>query len=193
MLQGVYLVDLNAMIFGMPRALFPAMALSVFHGGTTGLGLLYAAPGVGALLGAGTTGWVSGVVRRGRAVVLAVVAWGVAITLFGLTRQLWVALVFLAIAGWADVISAVLRNTILQTSIPDTFRSRLSSFQMAVVQGGPRVGDAESGAVAALTSTEISVVTGGLACVVGAVILAKLLPGFWAERPDNDVDGVVTA
>jgi len=104
-----------------------------------------------------------------------------------------VALVFLAIAGWADVISAVLRNTILQTSIPDTFRSRLSSFQMAVVQGGPRVGDAESGAVAALTSTEISVVTGGLACVVGAVILAKLLPGFWAERPDNDVDGVVTA
>lgn len=192
-LQGVYLVDLNAMIFGMPRALFPAMALSVFHGGTTGLGLLYAAPGVGALLGAGTTGWVSGVVRRGRAVVLAVVAWGVAITLFGLTRQLWVALVFLAIAGWADVISAVLRNTILQTSIPDTFRSRLSSFQMAVVQGGPRVGDAESGAVAALTSTEISVVTGGLACVVGAVILAKLLPGFWAERPDNDVDGVVTA
>ena len=185
-LQGVYLVDLNAMIFGMPRALFPAMALEVFHSGTTGLGLLYSAPGVGALLGAATTGWVEDVVRRGRAVVLSVVAWGVAITIFGLSSVLWLALVMLAIAGWADVISAVLRNTILQTTIPDSFRSRLSSFQMAVVQGGPRLGDAESGAVAALTSTEFSVISGGVACVLGALVLAKALPGFWQERTDHE-------
>ena len=188
-LQGVYLVDLNAMIFGMPRALFPAMALEIFHSGTTGLGLLYSAPGVGALVGAATTGWVEAVVRRGRAVVLSVIAWGVAITIFGLSSVLWLGLIMLAIAGWADVISAVLRNTILQTSIPDAFRSRLSSFQMAVVQGGPRLGDAESGAVAALTSTEFSVISGGVVCVLGALVLAKALPGFWEERTDHEVAG----
>ena len=188
-LQGVYLVDLNAMIFGMPRALFPAMALEIFHSGTTGLGLLYSAPGVGALVGAATTGWVEAVVRRGRAVVLSVIAWGVAITIFGLSSVLWLGLIMLAIAGWADVISAVLRNTILQTSIPDAFRSRLSSFQMAVVQGGPRLGDAESGAVAALTSTEFSVISGGVICVLGALVLAKALPGFWEERTDHEVAG----
>jgi MFS family permease len=181
-IQGVYLIDLNAMIFGMPRALFPAMAANIFHGGTATLGLLYSAPGFGALLGALTTGWVEVLKRRGRAVILAVVGWGVAITFFGFSRVLWISVVLLAIAGWCDVISAVLRNTILQSSIPDSFRSRLSSFQMAVVQGGPRVGDMESGAVAALTSTEFSVVSGGLACIIGAVILAKVLPGFWEER-----------
>ena len=92
------------------------------------------------------------------------------------------ALVLLAIAGWADVISAVLRNTILQTSIPDAMRSRLSSFQMAVVQGGPRLGDAEAGAVAAVSTTEISVISGGVACVLGVIAIARLLPGFWEER-----------
>jgi MFS family permease len=181
-LQGVYLVDLNAMIFGMPRALFPALAAGLFHVGPGGLGLLYAAPGVGALLGASTTGWAEDIERRGRAVVVAVIVWGVAVAVMGTVPWLWVALVLLAIAGWADVISAVLRNTILQSSIPDSMRSRLSSFQMAVVQGGPRLGDAESGGVAALTSTEFSVVSGGVACVVGAILVARLLPGFWSER-----------
>jgi predicted MFS family arabinose efflux permease len=181
-LQGVYLIDLNAMIFGMPRALFPAMAATVFHVGPTGLGMLYAAPAIGGLLGASTTGWVESIVRRGRAVVVAVALWGLAITLFGFTATLPVALVTLAIAGWADVISAVLRNTILQSSIPDAMRSRLSSFQMAVVQGGPRLGDTEAGAVAALTSTEISVISGGVACIIGAAVVARLLPRFWGER-----------
>ena len=187
-LQGVYLIDLNAMIFGMPRALFPAMAATVFHVGPTGLGMLYAAPAIGGLLGASTTGWVESIVRRGRAVVVAVALWGLAITLFGFTATLPVALVALAIAGWADVISAVLRNTILQSSIPDAMRSRLSSFQMAVVQGGPRLGDTEAGAVAALTSTEVSVISGGVACIIGAAVVARLLPRFWGERagtPEN--------
>jgi MFS family permease len=181
-LQGVFLLDLNAMIFGMPRALFPAMAAEIYHMGTTGLGFLYAAPGVGALIGAGTTGWVDGIERRGRAVVLAVMAWGLAITVFGLSSSLPLGLAMLALAGWADVISAVLRSTILQSRIPDGFRSRLSSFQTAVVTGGPRLGDFESGAVAALSSTEFSVVSGGIACVLGAAILARLLPAFWGER-----------
>ncbi len=177
-LQGVYLIDINAMVFGMPRALFPAMAGSVFGGGTITLGFLYAAPGVGALIGALTTGWVATLRRQGWAVILAVSVWGVAIALFGLVDTLWFALVLLAVAGWADVISAVLRNTMLQTSIPERFRSRMSSIQMAVVQGGPRLGDMESGTVATLTSIEFSVVSGGLACIVGAAVIGALMPAF---------------
>ncbi len=177
-LQGVYLIDINAMVFGMPRALFPAMAASVFGGGTIALGFLYAAPGVGALIGAVTTGWVATLRRQGWAVIVAVCVWGAAIAVFGLVDTLWVGLVLLAVAGWADVISAVLRNTILQTSIPERFRSRMSSIQMAVVQGGPRVGDMESGTVATLTSVEFSVISGGLACIVGAAVIGALMPVF---------------
>jgi MFS family permease len=188
-LQGVYIIDVNAMVFGMPRALFPAMAGSVFGGGTITLGFLYAAPGVGALIGAVTTGWVAHLTRQGWAVIVAVAAWGAAITVFGLVDTLWVALLMLAIAGWADVISAVLRNTILQTSIPERFRSRMSSIQMAVVQGGPRLGDMESGAVATLTSIEFSVVSGGLACIVGAAVIGALLPVF-RRHVAGEVDDV---
>jgi predicted MFS family arabinose efflux permease len=177
-LQGVYIIDVNAMVFGMPRALFPAMATSVFGGGTITLGFLYAAPGAGALVGALTTGWVANLRRQGWAVIVAVSVWGVAIALFGLVDTLWVALALLAVAGWADVISAVLRNTILQTTIPERFRSRMSSIQMAVVQGGPRLGDMESGTVATLTSVEFSVVSGGLACIAGAAVIGALLPAF---------------
>ena len=177
-LQGVYLIDINAMVFGMPRALFPAMAGAVFGGGTVTLGFLYAAPGVGALIGAVTTGWVANLRRQGWAVIVAVSVWGAAIALFGLVDTLWVGLVLLAVAGWADVISAVLRNTMLQSSVPERFRSRMSSIQMAVVQGGPRVGDMESGAVATLTSVEFSVISGGLACIVGAAVIGALMPAF---------------
>jgi predicted MFS family arabinose efflux permease len=179
---GAYLIDINAMVFGMPRALFPALAVSVFHGGTSTLGLLYAAPGVGALLGAVATGWVSGLRRRGWGVTVAVGVWGLAIAAFGLVHVLWAALILLAVAGWADVISAVLRNTIIQTSVSDEFRSRLSSFQMAVVQGGPRLGDFEAGGVASAFSPEISIVSGGLACVLGAAVLVAVLPGFRHHR-----------
>ncbi len=177
-LQGVYLIDINAMVFGMPRALFPAMAGAVFGGGTVTLGFLYAAPGVGALIGAVTTGWVANLRRQGWAVIVAVSVWGAAIALFGLVDTLWLGLVLLAVAGWADVISAVLRNTMLQSSVPERFRSRMSSIQMAVVQGGPRVGDMESGAVATLTSVEFSVISGGLACIVGAAVIGALMPAF---------------
>ena len=182
MAQGVYVADLNAMIFGMPRALFPAMGLTVFHGGPQLVGLFFAAPGIGALLGAVTTGWVERVDRRGRAVIVAIVVWGVAITLFGLSPWVGLALVALALAGWADVISAVLRNAILQSRIEDQYRGRLSAIQMAVVNGGPRLGDWESGAVAGITSTAVSVVSGGLACVVGSVYVAWHWRGFWNER-----------
>jgi MFS family permease len=176
LLQGTFLIDINAMVFGMPRALFPALGLGVFGGGASTVGLLYAAPGTGALLGALTSGWVNHVVRQGRAVFVAVAAWGVAIALFGLTTWLPLALLLLAIAGAADVASAVFRNTILQTAVPDALRGRLSSMHIAVVTGGPRVGDLEAGAVASLTSPRVSVVSGGMACVAGVVVLAWLLP-----------------
>ena len=181
-LQSVYLVDLSAMVFGLPRALFPAMAATVYGVGPSLLGLLYAAPGIGAFLGAITTGWLHRVTRRGRAISLAVALWGGAIVVFGLSGSYVVGICCLALAGWADVLSAVLRNTVLQTSIPDHFRSRLSAIQIAVVQGGPKLGDLESGAVAAATSTLTSVVSGGLLCIAGVAALALWRPAFWAER-----------
>ena len=179
---GAYLIDLNAMVFGLPRALFPALGATVFGGGATTVGLLYAAPGAGALLGALSSGWVGRIRRQGLAVIVAVIAWGLAITGFGLARWLPLALVMLAIAGWADVVSAVFRNTIIQFSGPDSMRGRLMGVQMAVVAGGPRLGDLESGAVANAFGTTFSVVSGGLACVAGALLVARSLPGFRYQR-----------
>lgn len=180
--QAVYLVDLNAMVFGLPRALFPAMALTVYHGGPRTLGLLYAAPGAGAVVMAVLTGWITHVRRQGRLVVIVVIAWGAAMTLFGIVHVVWFGLVCLAVAGATDVISTVLRNTILQNAITDEFRGRISSIQMAVVTGGPRLGDMESGVVAGLTSTEFSIVSGGIACIVGAVALVRWRPRFWSDE-----------
>lgn len=175
-LQSVFYVDLIAMVLAMPRALFPFYAADIFRVGPQGLGLLYAAPGVGALLGALTSGWVHRVRRQGRAVLWSVVLWGAAVAAFGATRVFWLALVFLAIAGAADVVSAVLRSTILQGTIPDRLRGRLSSIHIAVVVGGPRLGDLRAGAAASLTTPTISAVSGGLACVLGVGVLAALVP-----------------
>jgi MFS family permease len=180
--QGIYLIDLNAMIFGMPRALFPALGTTVFHGGAQAVGYLYSAVGAGALLGALTTGWVAHVRRQGRAVIVAVIVWGAAIAAFGTTSWLPLALVLLAVAGWADVISAVFRNTILQMAVPDRLRGRLSSLQMAVVAGGPRVGDTEAGGAAAALGLRFSIISGGAVCIVGALVLAALLPGFRGQE-----------
>jgi predicted MFS family arabinose efflux permease len=166
----------------MPRALFPALGTTVFGGGATAVGLLYAAPGAGALIGAFTTGWVGRVRRQGLAVIAAVMVWGLAIAGFGLVRFLPLALVLLAVAGWADVISAVFRNTIIQFSGPDNMRGRLMGVQTAVVAGGPRLGDLEAGAVASAFGDTVSVVSGGLACVAGALLVARLLPGFRRQR-----------
>ncbi len=183
--QAVYLADLNAMVFGLPRALFPAMTLSVYHAGPTTLGLLYAAPGAGALAMALVTGWIARVRRRGRLVVYVVAAWGAAMSLFGLVHVVWFGLSCLAVAGAMDVISTVLRNTILQLAITDEFRSRISAIQMAVVTGGPRLGDLESGVVATLTSTEVSIVSGGLACILGVLALARWRRSFWRAEAER--------
>lgn len=185
-LVGVFVVDLNAMVFGLPRAVFPAMAERVYGGGPATYALLSAAPGVGALLGALTTGWVGRIQRQGRAVLVAVAVWGAAVAAFGLVPWLWAGLILLAVAGAADVISAVFRSTILQLTVPDRLRGRLSALQIAVVTGGPRLGDAEAGAAAALAGLRFSVVSGGLACLAGVAAVGWWLPGFREFRHDPD-------
>ncbi|MGH9170171.1 MAG: MFS transporter [Acidimicrobiales bacterium] len=177
-LQGTFVIDLDAMILGMPRALFPALGLVRFRGGAQAVGLLYAAPGAGALVGAGLTGWVSSVRRQGRAVLIAVTVWGASIAVFGVTPWLWPALLLLALAGAADVVSAVFRGTIMQTEAPDELLGRVSSIHTAVVTGGPRLGDAEAGTVAALAGTQASVISGGLGCLVGVGLVWRLMPKF---------------
>lgn len=183
-IQAAELIDLNAMVFGAPRALFPALGTTVFGGGAAAVGLLYAAPGAGAALGAASSGWANRVERQGRAVIIAVVVWGLAIAAFGLSPWFWLALVLLAVAGAADVVSAVFRNTILQLSTPDRLRGRISAVHIAVVTGGPRLGDVESGAVAALTSPQFSVVSGGVVCMAGAGVVSRLYPELrrWLRR-----------
>jgi hypothetical protein len=173
-----FLVDINAMLFGMPRALFPAMGLSWFHGGSGTVGLLYAAVPTGAFLGAAVSGWAGRVRRQGLAVLVSVCAWGLSIAAFGLSRTLWLSLVLLAVAGAADMVSAIFRNTILQVATPDSMRGRLQGVFIVVVAGGPRLGDVESGSVAAAFGLTASVVTGGLACVAGVVLLAAAYPSF---------------
>lgn len=176
LLQSTFVIDLDAMVFGLPRALFPQLGLDVFGGGTTTVGLLYAAPGAGALAGALFTGWVSRIRRQGMAVLVSVGVWGLAIIGFGITSWLPLALVLLAIAGGADVISAVFRNTILQMAVPDALRGRISAVHIAVVTGGPRVGDLEAGAVEAISSARTSVISGGVACVLGIFAVARWWP-----------------
>lgn len=174
---ATYVIDLDAMVFGMPTSLFPALALDVFHAGPTGLGLLAAAPSVGALLGALLSGWVSQVRRVGLAVIVAVGIWGVAITLFGLSVfSLPLALFFLAVAGAADVLSAVFRATIVQLAAPDQLRGRIASIQFLVVTSGPRVGDIEAAAVASVVGAQASVISGGVLCLLGLVGVVRLFP-----------------
>jgi MFS family permease len=178
-LQSTFAIDIVAMVFGMPRALFPLLAITQFRRGEAVVGLLFAAPAVGALIGALTTGWVKHVRHQGMAVVWAVVLWGAGIAAFGLVgSNLWLGLFFLAFAGAADVISAVFRSTILQLSVPDSLRGRLSGIHILVVTGGPRLGDLEAGLVASAFSPMVSVVSGGLLCIVGAGMVAWLVPSF---------------
>src|SRR4051794_5098606 len=178
-LQGTFVVDLIAMVFGMPRVLFPFLARTQFHGGPALTGVLFASVSAGAVAAALASGWVHRVVRQGRAIVVAIVVWGVAIAAFGLVGdRIALAMVLLAVAGGADVISAVFRSTILQATVPDSLRGRMSGIHIAVVAGGPRIGDLEGGLVATVFTPTVSVVSGGVICVVGVLVYAALVPAF---------------
>ena len=178
-LAGVFVIDLGAMMFGLPRALFPALATTLFGGGASTVGYLNAAPGVGALAGSLFTGRVSRVHRPGRAVAACVVVWGATITAFGLVPWLPAALALLAAAGAADVVSAVFRMMIVQQVTPDGMQGRVNSLFYAGIQGGPRLGDAEAGGAAALGGPQFAAWSGGLLSVVTAVATCWLLPGMW--------------
>ena len=201
---ATFAVDLNAMIFGMPTALFPILALDIFRVGPAGLGLLAAAPAAGAVIGALLTGWVGRVRRTGRAVLWASAGWGLAIVAFGLcTFNFPLALVFLAVAGAADVITAVLRSAIVQLITPDELRGRVTSIHILVVTGGPRLGDVEASAVASLAGAQLSVVSGGLLCLVGLAAIVRSFPELAAfdmrqaagleARPPEPVSGLTPA
>jgi MFS family permease len=179
---GTYAMDLSAMIFGLPRAVFPVLAAATFHSGAQGLGYLYAAPGVGAVLAALSSGWLSRSSRLGRVVVVSIAVWGAAIIAFGFVTSLWIALLWLAVAGAADSISAVCRNTIQQTLTPDELRGRLTAAYFMVVVGGPFIGDFEAGLVAGTTSARVSVVSGGVLSLIGLVVAAVAFPQVWNYR-----------
>ena len=177
LIMSTFVIDLVAMIFGSPRALYPFLIVGQFHQPLEAVGLLFAAPAGGALLGALTSGWTGRVERQGLAVIVSVAAWGCAIAAFGVSgANLGLGLAMLALAGWADVISAIFRSTILQVSAPDHLLGRLNGIHILVVTGGPRVGDLEAGLVARLVSPSFSVISGGLACIVGAVLVALAYP-----------------
>jgi len=175
-LIGTYVVDIVAMVFGMPEALFPAIAESL--GGPAILGLLYSAPALGALIAAGTSGWTNHVRRHGLAVILAATIWGVAIIGFGLTTTPLIALPMLAIAGGADAVSGIFRVAIWNHTVPDELRGRLASIEMVSYTSGPALGNAESGLVAGLFSVQASVISGGVLCVLGCAVCFLLLPRF---------------
>jgi len=174
-LMGTYLIDINAMFFGMPMALFPAIAEGF---GGAAVGLLYAAPAVGALSATLTSGWTKQINRHGLAVSIAAACWGLAIVGFGLAKSLWLALLCLALAGGADMISGLFRSTIWNQTIPDHLRGRLAGIEMVSYTSGPLLGNAEAGIAASLFGVRASVVSGGLLCVAGAGLLAFALPAF---------------
>jgi MFS family permease len=187
-LLGIFVVDTNAMIFGMPRALYPAFAEKL-GGGASILGLMYAAPFAGALAASLTSGWMMHVRRQGIGVCVAAAAWGVAIALVGFAEAVWFALVFLAVAGAADFVSAVLRGNILLTVTPDAMRGRLSGIELAQVAGAPELGNVEAGIVASLTSVRASIVSGGVLTVAGTVAVALAVPAllrYDARRPQDE-------
>jgi MFS family permease len=186
-LLGTYGVDIIAMFFGMPMALFPAIAEE--FGGAGVLGLLYAAPAVGSLLATVTGGWVSRVNRHGLAIIIAAGVWGAAIAGFGLAPNLPLALAGLVVAGGADMVSGIFRMTIWNQTIPDRLRGRLAGIEQVSYTSGPLLGNLEAGVVASLASVRASVVSGGVLCVVGVVLAAITLPAFRrydARTPRSD-------
>jgi MFS family permease len=186
-LLGSFACDLVAMTFGMPRALFPVLAVSVYGAGAEGAGLLYASVAAGATVTALTTGWLAHARRLGLFVIGAVAVWGIAIAAAGLAGSLWLAAGLLAIAGAADSVSAVCRSAINQSVTPDHLRGRMSSVFSLVVASGPRLGDVEAGTAAGLAGVRFSVVSGGVACVAGIAIVAFLFPALVRYDADRHI------
>ncbi len=192
-LAGAFLIDLGAMVFGMPRALFPALTATVYGGGAATVGYLNAAPGLGAAVGSLLSGRVGRVRRAGRGVAICVALWGVAIAAFGVVPWLPAALALRALAGAADVISSVFRGAIVQQATPDALQGRVNSLVYVGLTGGPRIGDAEAGAAAALGGPRFAAWSGGLLSVATAVVTCWALPRFWRYQSQAIRTGPVPA
>ncbi|MGW4721609.1 MFS transporter [Streptomyces sp. S1] len=177
-LRMTFFSDFCAMILAHPRALFPAVAVLWYGGDAKTAGLLVAAPAFGALLGGVLSGWQGRIRHHGQAILIAVACWGTAIAVFGLTRNLWLGLLFLALAGYSDTVSMIFRNTMMQVAAPDEMRGRLQGVFIVVVAGGPRLGDFLAGSAADLTSPAVAITGGGIACVVAVGLLALYGRGF---------------
>jgi MFS family permease len=186
--MGTYIVDIVAMFFGMPMALFPAAATHL--GGAGVLGLLYAAPAVGSLLATATSGWAAHVHRHGAAVCVAAAGWGVGIIGFGLAPNLGLALLGLVVAGGADMVSGIFRGTIWNQTIPDHLRGRLAGIEMLSYSIGPLAGQVRAGLVADRWSVRGAIISGGVSCVAGVTLTAAWLHDFWRYDSRTDVHAV---
>lgn len=176
-LIGSYFVDFIAMIFAMPNALFPAIAQS--FGGAKTLGLLYAAPAVGALVISFVSGWTSKIRHDGKAIAVSAALWGVTIIGFGISQSLWLALFFLALSGVFDCISGIFRTTLWNSTIPQELRGRLAGIELISYLSGPRLGDTRAGFTAAALGISTALVSGGILCILGVGISCYFLPKFW--------------
>jgi MFS family permease len=177
-LRMTFVLDLCAMVLAQPRALFPALAYKVYGGGAATVGLLQSAPAVGALVAFLFSGWVSRVRLQGLAIVVSVIGYGLAVGAVGLTSVLWLGVLFLALSGMADMVSAAYRSTILQVAAPDQLRGRIQGVFIVVVAGGPRAGDFLAGSVGEVGTERLALVVGGAACVVGVLIAVAFQRSF---------------
>jgi MFS family permease len=193
-LLASFVLDIIAMVAGMPRALFPEMAERTFGdppGGGVALGWLFAAIPIGAVICGLLSGWLSRISRHGVAVVIAICVWGVAVAAFGISHSLLAAALFLGVAGAADMVSSVFRNSILQTAATDEMRGRMQGVFTVVVTGGPRLADTVHGVLGAAVGTTATVAGGGLLVIVLALIAAALLPAFRRYRAPRAGDAEV--
>jgi MFS family permease len=183
---GALLSDLSATALAMPIALFPAINADRFGGSPRTLGLLTAAVAVGGITGSTLSGPISHVARPGRAMLGCVLVWGLGLIGFGLAGDLPLTLGFLVVAGVADVLSVVLRTSVIQLAVPDEFRGRTSAAEFVVGAGAPQLGNFRAGVLASLTSPGTSAVIGGASSLVGAGVIAFLLPALPRWRPADE-------
>jgi MFS family permease len=177
-----FVVDIIAMTFAWPNAVFPELSETRFEGSPNSLGWLFAGISIGALVSGLTSGWVSRVDRQGAVVLGAIVVWGLAIIGFGFAPTLWLAVLCLAVAGAGDMVSAVLRSSMLQLAAPEEMRGRMQGVFIVVVAGGPRLGDLRAGALASAAGVTVAMVSGGIVVVVAMIVVALVVPSFWLFR-----------
>ena len=188
-----FVVDVIAMLFAWPQAVFPELSATRFAESPNSLGWLFAGISIGALTMGLTSGWVSRVDRQGAVVIVSIVVWGVAIIGFGFAPALWLAVLCLAVAGAGDMVSAVLRSAMLQLAAPEEMRGRMQGVFIVVVTGGPRLGDLRAGALASAAGVTFAMWSGGVIVVVAMVVVAVVVPSFWLFRASRSAQDTVVA